>query len=239
MARQQVVSMIPSSAEAPTSSLSQMVSWAIEEFGAVGSTYVASTSGIDYAACTDLLRASERNGTSLCLMTTTGALIHLLDHCRRNEITFRLPHGSRLMDTGGSKGAPRSLSRKGLLHACWKTLGIPGYFCVNEYGMAELSSQFYENVIRDRFGGIFSRRALVPPPWTRVRVVDPAVLEDVPPGQRGLLCLYDLANAGTALAILTEDIGRAEKDGFQLCGRVSGAEARGCSLSVTDWLPPA
>jgi len=145
------------------------------------------------------------------------------------------------MDTGGTKvaltpGAPRVLSRNGLLQAVWNTFAIPGYFVVNEYGMSELSSQYYDNVIRDRHHGRGTHRAKAAPHWMRPRVLDPATLRDTPPGAPGLLCHIDLANAGTALAVLTEDIGRTEKDGFEVSGRATGAEARGCSLALADFV---
>jgi hypothetical protein len=134
------------------------------------------------------------------------------------------------MGTGGAKGGARPMSRKGLLHAIWQTLAVPSYFCTNEYGMSELSSQAWENVIADRVAGRSSHRTLVTPSWMRTRVLDPASLDDAEPGQPGLLCHYDLANAGTAMAVLTEDIGRTTRDGFELLGRATGAERRGCSL---------
>jgi len=117
----------------------------------------------------------------------------------------------------------------------WATFAIPGYFCVNEYGMAELSSQFYDNVIADRFAGRHRKRFLVGPHWARTLVLDPQSLTPSEPGARGLLCHFDLANAGTALAVLTEDVGRTCDGGFELLGRAAAAEARGCSLSAAEW----
>ncbi|HUI26530.1 MAG TPA: long-chain fatty acid--CoA ligase [Candidatus Kryptonia bacterium] len=236
-----IISAIPSAADAPDSSLSQMVAWTMEEVGDSTSRYVADSRGIDYERCVAALRTSERSGAPICLMATSAALLHLLDYCAAHELTFRLPHGTRLMDTGGPKGAPRPLSRtrplsrNGLLHACWNTFAIPGYFCVNEYGMAELSSQFYENVIANRVDGRFAHRCLIGPPWTRVRVLDPATLDDARQGEPGLLCFYDLANAGTVSAVLSEDIGRLVHYGFEILGRASGAETRGCSLTAAEW----
>jgi hypothetical protein len=230
-----IISLIPPTAEAPESSLAQMVAWAIEELGTPDSRYATAASGIDFEVCVAVLRDSEQTGVLLCLMATTAALLHLIDYCDRQRLAFRLPHGARIMDTGGSKGALRPLSRKGLLQACWNTFAVPGYFCVNEYGMAELSSQFYENVIATRTAGQFTHRHLVGPPWARVRVLDPATLADAPAGERGLACLYDLANAGTAMAVLTEDIGRLVGDGFVIEGRAHGAETRGCSLAAAEW----
>jgi len=101
--------------------------------------------------------------------------------------------------------------------------------------MSELSSQYYDNVIRDRWRGHFSHRAKVGPHWMRTRFLDPGTLRDVPFGEPGLLCHVDLANAGTALVVLTEDVGRATEHGFEIIGRASGAEARGCSLAMADF----
>jgi hypothetical protein len=231
-----ILSLFPSAAERPESSLARMIDWAIEEFGAPGSTAFATSDRFDFAGLADALRAGERDGGPACIMTTTGALIRFLDQCRDAGWTFRLPHGSRLMDTGGTKGAPRPLSRNGLLQAVWNMAAIPGYFVINEYGMTELSSQFYDNVIRDRYRGRVSHRATVGPYWTRTRVLDPGTLNDVTPGARGLLCHTDLANVGTAVTVLTEDLGYLTDDGFTLVGRVSGADARGCSLAVAEFL---
>ncbi|MFI5398390.1 MAG: CoF synthetase [Candidatus Binatia bacterium] len=237
VAETRILSLIPSSAERNESSLAQMVSWAMEEFGSSsGSRCFATADGLDFADFAEALRQSEREGAPVCIMTTTGALIRFFDHCRLRAWAFRLPHGSRLMDTGGHKGAPRSMSAHGVLQACWNTFAIPGYFCVNEYGMTELSSQYYDNVIRDRYCGRPTHRAKAGPPWMRTLVLDPGTLREVAPGEAGLLCHFDLANAGTALAVLTEDLGRVVKDGFELVGRIAGAEARGCSLSLADFV---
>lgn len=230
-----LLSLIPSADQQPDSSLAQMVGWAMDAFGDSESAYVADRSQPRFEALVEGLRSVERSGRPCCLMTTTGALIRFFDFLREAGLVFRLPHGSRLMDTGGLKGAPRQLSRNGILHACWNTFAIPGYFCVNEYGMAELSSQFYDNVIAYRTAGRFSPRYKLGPHWVRTLVLDPASLSAAAPGARGLLCHFDLANAGSALAVLTEDIGYAVEEGCEVAGRAAGAEARGCSLNATEW----
>jgi len=233
--RMRLASLIAPAEQQPESSLAQMVTWAFAEIGAADSAYAATAEAPDFAALVDSLRRSESDGEPLALLTTTGALIHFLDHARDRDLTFRLPHGSRLMDTGGGKGAPRAVSRKGLLHAVWNVFAIPGYFCVNEYGMAELSSQYYDSVIRDRVDGRHRPRHLAAPPWLRTAILDTATLQPVADGATGLICHYDLANTGTAFAVLSEDVGRVADGGLQLLGRAAGAEARGCSLSVAQW----
>lgn len=231
-----ILSLIPTAVERSESSLAQMVAWAIEKFGAPGSAVFAAHERFDFGGFADALRSSERDGGPVCIMTTTGALLRFLDRCRDEDWSFRLPHSSRLMDTGGSKGAPRTLSRNGLLQAIWNTFAIPGYFVANEYGMTELSSQLYDNVIRDRYHGRITHRAKAGLHCLRTRVLDPGTLREVPSGERGILCHVDLANAATALAVLTEDVGCMTRDGLELLGRVTGADARGCSLALAEFL---
>jgi hypothetical protein len=49
-------------------------------------------------------------------------------------------------------------------------------------------------------------------------------------GETGLIRVFDLANVYSVMAIQTEDLGVRRADGFELTGRATGAEARGCSL---------
>lgn len=234
--RMRLLSLVPTAEAAPDSSLAQMVDWAFAAFAADGSTYATDVKSLRTEVCLDTLRAAERDGTPLAVLTTTAALLRLIEHCRATGHSFRLPHGSRLMDTGGDKGTARPLSRNGLLHAIWHTFAVPGYFVVNEYGMAELSSQYYDSVLADRLAGHHRARRKLAPHWARLRALDPESLTPAAPGAPGLLCHYDLANAGSIMAILSEDIGVLDGDGFQLLGRAPRAEPRGCSLAAPSWL---
>ena len=74
------------------------------------------------------------------------------------------------------------------------------------------------------------------PHWVRSRVLDPLSGQELPRGERGVLAHCDLANFNSAIAILTEDVGVAVADGFLLLGRAEGAEAKGCSLAVQEFL---
>lgn len=233
--RMDLVSLIPPVADRPDSSLAQMAAWAAECFGRDGIAEAAPGGSPAFELFCESLRRSERDGAPLAVLTTTGALIHFLEYARSRSLVFRLPHGSRLMDTGGSKGSPRSMSRKGLLHAIWGVFAIPGYYAVNEYGMAELSSQYYDSVIRDRVDGMHRPRRLVGPPWVRTAIVDPDTRGFAPPGTPGLVCHFDLANAGSAMAVLSEDIGVLDEHGLRLIGRAPRAESRGCSMNVAGW----
>jgi hypothetical protein len=140
------------------------------------------------------------------------------------------------MDTGGNKGKGRAISRNGFLQSCWKYLKVAGYYCVNEYGMTEMASQFYDNVLYNRFRQSNEPRYKIGPPWVRTVVVDPETLTAVPTGQTGLLRHYDLANVGSVMAIQTDDLGYTTGAGFEISGRAPGAEARGCALVLDELL---
>ena len=104
---------------------------------------------------------------------------------------------------------------------------------VNEYGMTELLSQLYEPVLRE---GPQAAGKHVPPPWLKVRALDPTTLAPLGPGEPGLLAFFDLANAGSVSHVLTEDLGSVSTDGVRLLGRFPGAEPRGCSLALEEVL---
>ncbi len=144
------------------------------------------------------------------------------------------------MDTGGFKGRSREVKREELYRLLEQIFGIPASWCVNEYGMAELSSQFYDGVVGEPHETVLADGTKVryhsPPPWMRTRVLHPETLQEVEDGERGLLCHYDLANRGSAFAILTEDVGIKVGNQFVLVGRAQGSELRGCSVLVDELL---
>jgi hypothetical protein len=72
------------------------------------------------------------------------------------------------------------------------------------------------------------------PPAMRVRALDPETLAPRPAGRPGLLEIFDLANVGSALKVLTEDLGVVEGGGFRLLGRAAAVELRGCSLTAEE-----
>jgi hypothetical protein len=211
-----------------------MCAWVGEELAA-GAEWFGSADGLDVARLVERLRAADASGEAVLLAGPTAGFVRLFDAAP----AFRLGPGSRLMDTGGSKGMPRPLSRAGFLRSCWTQLGIAGYFCVNEYGMTELCSQRYESVLRDRFAGrSLDARRLVAPPWLRTRVLDPDTLVPAPAGETGLLCHHDLANAGSVSVVLTEDLGRSVAgDGIEIIGRIPGAPPRGCGMLLAELAP--
>ena len=215
----------PSAAEVPDSSLSAMFEVMLREMGTPSSRFYVNRSGWDpQALIADLQTLAE----PIALVGTAFAFVHLLEALEARSLSLQLPDGSRVMETGGFKGRSRELSREELHGGIQRALGIPVSRIVNQYGMCELASQFYEPTLRT---GTPTRTKQIPP-WVRTRVVNPATLQELPTGQAGILIHYDLANTGSVLAVQTSDLGSRRGAGLEIEGRLQGAEARGCSIAA-------
>lgn len=237
--------LIGPSASNEHSSLGRMFSWCLESFASDDVAVAFDADGnLDVAGAVTWLEEKAAGSAPVLLLGVTSAFTALFDALRVADRGLRLPADSRIVDTGGRKSgqgrtpgddnegdrqAVRALSARGMLKAGWRFLHVPAYLSVNEYGMTEMLSQFYDDAWLGRCSGRLSPRSKVGPPWVRTTVVDPLSLEPAAPGQAGLLAHVDLANWETVSALQTLDLGRELGAGFELLGRASGAEARGCS----------
>lgn len=233
-ARPRMLILTPSPDRLPSSSLSHMLEVVRKTYGGKGSTYYVGETDMNLTALLTTLKEIEARREPVCLLGTSFAFMQVLEACRHERRGFTLPEGSRLMDTGGFKGRSREISRDELLCLYEEVFAIPEKFCINEYGMTEMGSQFYDNALRDWVEGRSRARFKEVPPWVRTRILDPATLEDLPEGEVGLLTHCDLANCGSVVAVETEDLGYRIRDGFEVVGRAPGAETRGCSLTVEE-----
>lgn len=205
--------LMPPSDDAPHSSLSYMLGDLIAEYG--GEFYW----GDNWAA--HLTQRISALSQPVTVFGTAFAWVHFLDSSPERT---PLPPGSVVLETGGFKGRSREVSREELYALFNTRLGVPSDYCLSEYGMSEMASQFYSTGDGPKVG----------PPWVRTRVLNPITGQDALPGESGLLAHYDLANTNSVLALQTEDMGVAIGDGFQLLGRAPGAVLRGCSLTAED-----
>jgi hypothetical protein len=163
------------------------------------------------------------------VLGTSLALAHLVDLAA----SLPLPRGSRVMQTGGFKGRAREVDAAALRRSVARLFAVDERRVVSEYGMTELSSQFWE--------GTVARAAARPgvylePPWARVVPVHPETLAPVPDGEVGIARIEDLANVDSAFAVLAADRVRRVDGGFELLGRAPGAPPRGCSIAVDEML---
>ena len=226
----------PTARQAPQSSLSHMLSVVARDVGGLESRFYVDEAGLDVQGLAASLRHAEERHEPVCLLGTAFAFVHFVDHCQKAGLRFALPTGSRLMDTGGYKGRSREVPKQELYDLYEDVLGIPGEYVVNEYGMTEMGSQFYDNVLRDAHHGAGRLRYKVGPPWVRTVIVDPETMEPTRRGGAGLLRHCDLANVDSVMAIQTDDLGMAVENGFEITGRALGAEARGCSITADELL---
>jgi hypothetical protein len=140
------------------------------------------------------------------------------------------------MQTGGFKGRSREVDASTLRRDLARLFGVSERAIASEYGMTELSSQFYEQTAVDDAArvGVYAE-----PPWARVVPVDPETLAPVRDGEIGIARIEDLMNVDSAFAVLAADRVRRVEGGFELLGRAPGAPPRGCSIAVDEILGSA
>ena len=244
-----LIVLTPPPAQAPHSSLVHMFEIVRQKLGAAGSAFTGkiSTDGcwsLDFdavLAALDTPHSAFR--TPQLILGTAFSFVHLLDFLKENDLQFRLPENSRVMETGGYKNRSRSLPKSGLHALITERLGIEPENIICEYGMSELSSQAYavtsdkwqvtSKTETTRHSSLITHHFHFPP-WARAQIVSPETGREVGEDETGLIRIFDLANVFSVAAIQTEDLGVRRGDGFELVGRAQLAEPRGCSLMAAD-----
>ena len=242
-----ILCLLPSPDVAPDSSLSFMMGEVVDGLAAEDSGFFVGPGGeIETETFWRSLQNAEETGRTVLVVGTAFAFVAWVDLVKEHGWRACLPPGSMIMETGGFKGRSRDLPRTDLYGSLRVALGVPENRIVNEYGMTELLSQFYEPAsAQSREAGSgegtarpwnLAHRFHRGPPWVRTRALEPLSLGALPQGEVGVLAHLDLANLGSVSAVLTEDLGREVPGGFQLLGRSPGSEPRGCSLAMEDFL---
>jgi len=228
--RNQIRMMIltPSPEEAPHASLSYMMSVVKKRFGTVDSRFYIQNKVLQSKSLIHDLNATNE---PITLLGSSFSFVHFFDDCRKKGLCLQLPPRSRLMDTGGFKGKSREVTQDWIYETAGQLFGIASEYCINEYGMSEMSSQFY-----DRIAGQSTPRCYVAPPQLRTKILSPETLEPVSEGEMGILVHFDLANIHSVSALLTEDLGRRIGPDFVLLGRSFSAEEKGCSIAFDESL---
>jgi hypothetical protein len=231
-----LVSLTPPVAQAAHSSLVFMFDWMRREVGGAVDSFFGRVGAdgswsLDGAAVLARLGQADR---PVFLVGPAFSFVHLLDGMRERGITQPLPRGSMVLETGGYKGRSRSLPKEELHELISAQLGVLPEHIICEYGMSELSSQAYRRSGSWELGTGESECAFHFPPWARVRVISPETGREVGEGETGLVQVFDLANVFSVLAIQTEDLAVRRGNGFELLGRATEAEPRGCSLQMME-----
>ncbi len=227
-ARLRYLNLVPDPHDRPHSSLGHMMATVARERGDGRGGWYLHGDQLDVERLRRDVAAARAEGVAVLLATTAFALVALLDALAASGHGLALPAGSRVMETGGFKGRSRVVARAELYREAAARLEVPPEAIVAEYGMTELSSQYYD---APAGRGRIEPRVKLAPPWLRTVVVD-GEGRALPRGVVGALRHVDLANRGSAIAIETEDLGALVDDGLVLLGREQGAELRGCSLDA-------
>ncbi len=236
----ELLALTPPPEQAARSSLVYMFEFIRRRVGALrsdfcGVTQAASDWTVHVPTALKWLQMTAERTQPALLLGTAFSFVHLLDALEEHRIKIPLPPGSRVLETGGYKGRSRTLAKPDLYRCIGDRLGIPPEFIVCEYGMSELSSQAYDHVAGHTLG---KPRVFRFPPWARFEITDPETGGIAPEGRPGLLRIFDLANVRSVMALQTEDLAVRRGDGFELLGRSTEAEPRGCSLMSGDLQRP-
>jgi hypothetical protein len=222
-----VLSLTPSPAAAPNSSLVHMFASVRGEFGTRQSAFMGYVDEagwqLDLVRTIAWLETAAGSDSPVLVMGTAFSYVHLCDALDSSSI--HLPNGSVVLETGGYKGRSRELRREELHQLIAEKLGVEQTNIICEYGMSELSSQAYAFA-----DAATSARTFRFPAWAKTLVVSPETGREVAEGQSGLLRIMDLANVYSVMAIQTEDLAVRRGTGFELLGRAWASEPRGCSL---------
>ena len=251
-ARLRYLNLVPNPKEKPSSSLGYMMARIARLRGSGATGWYVRGEALLLDEFFDNVRDAAARAQPLCIATTAFALVAVLDAAEARGVRLRLAGGSRIMETGGFKGRTRVLSRDELYERTCRWFGVSDSQIIAEYGMTELTSQWYDSVPRlrqaaptyarddknspsadskDKPNVVERARLKVSPTWLRARAVatDGTTLPD---GVVGALAHVDLANLSSCVAVQTEDLGARFGNELVLIGREQGAELRGCSLDA-------
>jgi hypothetical protein len=172
-----------------------------------------------------LLEALSPEREPLVLFGTALAFLNFFEWLGEHQL--KLPSGSLAVETGGYKGTNRSLPKSELYSLFQRHLGLAGSEIWNEYGLTELSSQFYARGLRSPHRGAA---------WVRARVIDPETGNQCANAETGMLRVFDLANVGSCCVLQTRDLAIRRGAHFELIGRDPAALPRGCSRTADEIL---
>ncbi|HEY5234240.1 MAG TPA: hypothetical protein VIK35_11965 [Verrucomicrobiae bacterium] len=235
----ELLALTPPPSQAPQSSLVHMFETVRQKMDAPESAFAGKLAAdgawtLDFEATVAVLRGNSKLKTQIpkLILGIAFSFVHLLDYLAENNLQFRLPENSRVMETGGYKNRSRSLPKSELHALITERLGIAPGKIICEYGMSELSSQAYDSRSQKLEVGSqkSEARSFHFPPWARVQIISPEINHEVAEGETGLIRVFDLANIFSVAAVQTEDLGIRRADGFELVGRAQLAGPRGCSL---------
>ena len=204
-----VLALLPSYIQAGNSSLVYMVDKLI-------SLTKNSYSGFfleNYNKLMFVLKEITKQNKKVLLFGVTYALLEF------SEIIDEKFPQIKIIETGGMKGRGEELTRTDLHNILKNRFGTQQIY--SEYGMTELLSQAYS--LQDEL--------FIPAKTMKIKIRDIndpfAYLSE---GNTGGINVVDLCNIYSCCFIETKDLGKTEKNKFQVIGRFDNSDVRGCNL---------
>jgi hypothetical protein len=242
-------SLIPPTKRWPDSSLAQMIEWF--------STYWQTTylDNVERSQFVETINSAQALGKPVVFW---GTAFHFVNLFEDQTIRFKLPRGSIIVETGGTKGQSRSVSRAELYQLITQGFDVEPRNILSEYGMCELACQAWDIASSDDSERTLSasntiasqetskdlafyhthlqQRTFRFPWWVRTAVMsNPTIAASQ---GLGALTIYDPLRIDLpGVAIQTEDMANRYNSGsFSLLGRVPTAPLKGCSLRAEQIL---
>lgn len=229
--RCRILILAPSPKLAPSMGMAIGIDQTRRHFGTPDSMFLLGRSGIHINKLLNALRQSEDTGVPVALIGATVAFVYFFQACRRKNIRFNLPRGSRICDGGGYRGRFGKVTRDDYYEMVQEILGIPWTHCVNVLGEAETATNLFDDALRRHVKGLPRKDRVRPiPPWCKVKALSIEDLSPLPDGEIGLLAHWDLANIPTVLGVITDNLGFTTDDG-KSCEMVGRAKLEGGKVS--------
>jgi hypothetical protein len=211
--------MVPVPVMAPGMVMASGLEQIKQQSGTDDSGFLISFRGLDLKRLISALRHAEKTGQPLAMLGATWGFDYFLDSCKREGIRFRLPAGSRIVDSGGYVGRYVKCTKEEFFGKCTEVLGIKEDYCINALWLCESSTVYFDNVLSNSLAGIRLERYKEIPPWSRTIVVDPLDFRRLPKGKVGLLRHCDLSNRAMAIVVQTDKMGYETENGFEVAGK--------------------
>lgn len=212
--RCRILILAPSPELAPSMGMAIGMDQTRRHFGTDDSLFLLGKSGIDIKNLLKALRECEESGVPVALIGATAAYVYFFQACRRKNMTFKLPAGSRVCDGGGYRGRFGVVTRDDYYAMVNEILDVPENHCINVLGEAETATNLFDDAFRRHIKGLPPRKRVRPvPPWSRVVAMNIDDLSPLPDGEVGLLAHWDLANVSAVLSVITDNLGYTTDNG--------------------------
>ncbi len=185
------------------------------------------------------IKKCEAENIPVSIIAPSFAMVFILDKMAEKGISFKMPAGSRVLDAGGFKGRSREISRSDMLLSINERFGISAEYCINALGMSELGTQYYDDNLKNYvLNGIKAPGVKKNPHWAKTLIMKlSGGMNYIAPqtsSEKGAIVHFDLSNFDRAVSLLTDDLGRYNGNGFEICGRIRENDLKGCSLTVEE-----